>query len=198
MRPSDVRRNPRRATVRLQNVDSATATTVPPDWSVQRGRDAYLSENGFSVAEYDAPWTKVAVLGLRFAVPNGPRHRAAIMRHDLHHVATGYGTDLVGEAEVSAWELRRGLAGLGLYVGSLVLGIAAVGMVIAPRRTLRAWRASGSATSLFADPAPYDELLALSVGALRARLAVPEQGVAETPRRLHSDAPGPARSDYTR
>ena len=28
--------------------------------------------------------------------------------HDLHHVATGYGTGLIGEAEISAYELRAG------------------------------------------------------------------------------------------
>src|SRR5262249_36536717 len=29
--------------------------------------------------------------------------------HDLHHLLTGYGTDLVGEAELGAWELGAGV-----------------------------------------------------------------------------------------
>jgi ubiquinone biosynthesis protein Coq4 len=35
------------------------------------------------------------------------------MLHDLHHVATGFGTDMIGEGEVSVWETRRRLRPLG-------------------------------------------------------------------------------------
>jgi hypothetical protein len=107
---------------------------------VEQGRDSYLAENGFTVAAYDAPRTQASVWGVRFSVPNTPKHRWAIMLHDLHHVATGYGTDLIGEGEVSAWELRGGLRPLGLYVGSIVLGGALFGMLIAPRRVWRAFQ----------------------------------------------------------
>src|SRR5438552_3722467 len=112
--------------------------------SVNEGRDAYLRENGFTVAAYQERWTEASYSGFRFSVPNTPRHRWAIRLHDLHHVATGYGTDPVGEGEISAWELRRGIRPLGLYVGAIVLGGALLGLALAPRRTLAAWRAAGS------------------------------------------------------
>jgi hypothetical protein len=67
---------------------------------VRDARDAYLAENGFTVEGYEAKWTEASLFGFRFRVPNTPRHRWAIMRHDLHHVATGYGTDLAGEGEI--------------------------------------------------------------------------------------------------
>jgi hypothetical protein len=125
----------------------------PETWTVRRARDAYLAENGFTVAAYEEPWTDASFLGVRFRVPNTRRHRWAIMLHDLHHVATGYGTDLTGEGEVSAWELRRGLGALGLYVATIVTLGAAMGFVIAPRRALAAFRASGTSRSLLgADP----------------------------------------------
>ena len=148
-----------------------------------------MQENGFTVEAYDHPRTQASLLGIGFSVPNTPRHRVAIMRHDLHHVATGYGTDVVGEAEVSAWELRRGLRGLDLYVTALVTGLALLGLVVAPRRTIRAWRDSGGGDSLFGDPRSYEELLALTVGELRASLGLPAEGVARHPRRLHGKAP---------
>ena len=107
------------------------------------------------------------------------------MRHDFHHVACGYGTDLPGEAEVSAWEVRRGLRGLGLYVGAIVLGGALFGLAIAPRRTVRAWRSgAGVRGSLFQTTRTYDELLAMNVGELRALLSVPAQGLARERREL--------------
>jgi hypothetical protein len=162
--------------------------------TVLLARDAYLAENGFTVEAYDAKWTEASFLGIKLRVPNTRHHAWAIQLHDVHHVATGYGTDLVGEGEISAWELGRGLRGLGVYVGSIVLTGAAAGLLFAPRRTLRAWRASragGRARSLFQSARPYAELLAMSVAELRLELGVPEGGVAEHPRRLHAYAPAP-------
>jgi hypothetical protein len=158
------------------------------DLTVRQARDAYLRENGFTLQAYDEPWTKATLFGLRFSVPNTRRHRWAIMMHDLHHVATGFGTDLAGEAEISAWELRRGVRRLGLYVGGIVTSLVGLGLVVAPRRTIAAFRAGASGPSLFAlDDA--GELLELTVGELRQRLGLPERGLATTPRRLHADAP---------
>ena len=153
------------------------------------GRDHYLTENGFSVAGYDEPWTPASLFGVRFRVPNTPRHRRAIMWHDLHHVLTGYGTDLRGEAEISAWECRGGLRPLGLYTGGIVLGLALAGLVVAPRRTLAAWRAGPVGGSLFHETGGYEQALAGEIGALRRRLGLPEEGLARHARALHADAP---------
>lgn len=163
---------------------------IPPEWRVQDARDAYLEENGFSVAEYDSKWTKASVLGVPFVVPNTAKHRWAIMLHDLHHVACGYGTDLAGEAEISAWEARRGLRALGPYVGSIVVAGALMGLLVAPRRTWATFRASGEGRpSLFDSARSYDELLAMDVAALRAELGLPREGLATRPRALHAHAP---------
>lgn len=161
---------------------------LPMFLTVRQARDAYLRENGFTMQAYDEAWTKASLFGVRFSVPNTRRHRWAIMMHDLHHVATGYGTDLTGETEISAWELRRGVRRLGLYVGGIVTSLAAMGLIVAPRRVLAAFRAEGSRPSLFAlDDA--SELLDLTVGELRQKLGLPTSGLATQPRRLHPDAP---------
>lgn len=161
---------------------------LPAAWRVREGRDAYLAENGFTVKAYEDPWTEASIFGLKIAVPNTRRHRWAIMMHDLHHVATGYGTDHVGEGEISAWELRRGLGRLGLYVGGIVLSGTLLGFLLAPRRTWAAFRASGSHPSLFIE-ADANELLDMTIGELRQKLALPEGGLATLPRRLHAYAP---------
>jgi hypothetical protein len=168
----------------------------PASWTVRRARDAYLAENGFTVAAYQEPWTEASAFGIPLKVPNTARHRWAIMLHDLHHVATGYGTDMIGEGEISVWEARRGLRALGLYVASIVAVGSLGGALLAPRRALAAWRASASTsgrerTSLFRSDfteQDYEATLDLTVGELRARLGVPEGGLA-THRALHSRAP---------
>ncbi|MBX3207687.1 MAG: hypothetical protein KF764_21740 [Labilithrix sp.] len=170
-------------------------TPFPPEWTVREARDAYLAENGFTVEAYDEKWTGASFFGIPFKVPNTRRHRWAIMLHDLHHVATGYGTDLVGEGEISAWELRPGPVSLGLYVGGIVFLGTLAGAFVAPRRTLAAWRAARSIRTLHdqlpatADEGVYEALLGLTVAELRERLGVPRAGLAREPRRLHDYAP---------
>lgn len=158
----------------------------PASWTVRRALEAYLAENGFTFEAYEAKWTDASFLGVRFAVPNTRKHRWAIMLHDLHHVATGFGTDLAGEGEISAWELR-GLRSLGLYVASIVLGGVAIGFARAPLRAWSALRSPGR--TLFDDTIAYAQLLDMTVGELRAHLGLPEQGLARGPRALHAYAP---------
>jgi hypothetical protein len=163
---------------------------LPAELTVREGRDAYLTENGFQVEHYDAARTPASFLGIKFSVPNTPAHRRAIMQHDLHHVATGFGTDPAGEGEISAWEARHGLGPLDGYVRSLVLTGVLAGVAFAPLRTWRAFRAAGSSRPLFDQGLEgYDALLELTVGELRARLGVPHDGIATGLRGLHSTAP---------
>ena len=156
---------------------------------VRDARDAYLAENGFALAAYEHPRSYGSIFGVRFQMPNPPAHQSAIRLHDLHHVATGYGTDHAGEAELAAWQARRGLASAGLYVKWIVLGNLTVGLLAAPVRTVAALRLRGG-RSLFSSPAEYASLLEQSVGELRSMLGIPEQGLTTRPRGLHAHAPG--------
>lgn len=171
------------------------AHPLPASLRVRDARDHYLAENGFTVAAYDDKWTEASFLGVAFAVPNTRTHRWAIMLHDLHHVATGFGTDLAGEAEISAWELRGGLRPLGLYVASLVVTGFTMGVVAWPARTLAALRSSDGGPALWSREIGYEPLLAMTVGDLRALLGIPRSGLATARRALHAHAP--KRADLT-
>lgn len=168
------------------------AKPYPPEWNVDRALSAYLDENGFTREEYDAPRTPASFLGVRFTVPNTPAHRVAIRLHDLHHVATGFGTDLVGEGEVSAFEARGGLREVGVYTGALVTSGVLVGLAAAPLRVRWAWRGGRAGNVLWSKPVAYERLLEMSVRELRALLGVPSEGLARAPRKLHAYAPKPA------
>lgn len=167
----------------------------PAEWTVRQGLDAYLEENGFTMDGYDAPWTDASFLGIAFKVPNTKKHARAIRRHDLHHVATGFGTDLRGEAEISAWEIAKGLDGIGLYVSGIVWSITLVGVVAWPKHVRSAWQQGGGRLSslvrgdgsLF-QVDDYDGLLDMTIGELRAKLGLPADGLAGK-RALHAKAP---------
>ncbi|MBI3724874.1 hypothetical protein HY251_13100 [bacterium] len=161
--------------------------SVPGYLSVKEARDVYLRANGFTLEGYTAPTFELNFFGKRVSFKNRPSRMRVVPFHDLHHVATGYGTDFTGEAEIGAWELR---AGCNSFLLRYLNGFAAlIGLVIAPLRTLRAWRRARGHRSLYVEPAPYDELLGLSVSELRSRLGVPEAGQADREAGLHRDAP---------
>ena len=152
----------------------------PVEWSVDRALDAYLEMNGFEREEYEAKIARFPIGPFVLPFPNPPSRRRAIRFHDLHHVATGFGTDLPGEAEISAWELRGGLAGLSVFVRAIVTFGAFAGLLRAPTRTRRAWRAASGAKNLFEVDAGdgYEGILEMTVGELRDRLGVPREGIA--------------------
>lgn len=136
--------------------------------TVREAREQYFHDNGFSEASYTARWVKLKIGPIPLAFPNTAARRRAVPLHDLHHVATGYATTWTGEAEISAWELA---AGCGRYwaAWALDIGGALVGIVIAPRRTWRAFRRGRRCRSLYR--ASYSEaLLDMPVADLRHRL----------------------------
>ena len=106
--------------------------------TLRQARDAYLAENGFSTDAYTDRWVKVEYGPVTFWLPSTKTRRAAIRFHDLHHALTGYKATPVGEAEIGAWEIATGI---GRFWAGWVLNLFAVGfgMVLAPRRTFRAF-----------------------------------------------------------
>ena len=168
---------------------TCSAHPLPSSMLVRDALDDYLAENGFTKAGYDSPRTSGSFLGVKFWVPNPPSHQRAVRLHDLHHVATGFGTDHAGEAEISVWQARRDLRVAGMYVTGIVLMNVVVGVVLAPRRTLQAFRESTPGRSLFGLGNDYESLLDRTVGELREMLALPENGLAKRPRERHAHAP---------
>lgn len=161
-----------------QRTAARPTSALPAEWRVEDGLLAHLERGGFKREDYDAARTPVKLLGLTFSVPNPPKHRRAIMMHDLHHVATGYDTTLRGEGEISAWELRNGLRTIGWYAGMYVVGGTAMGYAVAPIRTWRARRAAATGRNFFAGtPVAYEQLLDMTIGELRALLGLPKQGL---------------------
>ena len=67
--------------------------------------DAGLAPDGGSGER----WVKAKIGPIPFAYPNTQGRKKLLGVHDLHHLLAGYRTDIVGEAEMGAWELGSGL-----------------------------------------------------------------------------------------
>lgn len=139
---------------------------VACDETVREGRDHYLAANSFTLASYTDRGFPVYVGRWPVRLPNP----GLLHLHDLHHVVTGYGTGLVGEAEISAYELRAGCRSFVVHL--LCVGAILGAMFVAPRRILRAWRRARGASTLYHTNIPYETLLEMRVGELRRHLNV--------------------------
>ncbi|MFV8750650.1 hypothetical protein ACNOYE_08860 [Nannocystaceae bacterium ST9] len=103
-------------------------------------RTRYFEANGFGDdGGYSDKWVKIVLFGkLPVHIPNTPGRVRAVRYHDLHHVVTGYSTDMHGEAQISAWELasncKREYAAWLLNAGGLLYGL-----ITTPGDMFRAW-----------------------------------------------------------
>lgn len=145
------------------SVETARATS---DETVRAGRDRYLAENSLTVESYTERGFPVYVGRWPVRLPNP----GLLHLHDLHHVVTGYGTGLVGEAEISAYELRAGCRSFLVHL--LCVGAVLCAMFVAPRRVLRAWGRARGARTLYHTTIPYETLLGMTVRELRRHLNI--------------------------
>ena len=163
----------RAGTVGIQiNAHAGGKSPTGDNLTVADARADYLARNGFSTAAYEARWFRVP--GLPFPLPNVRSRRRAIRFHDLHHVLTGYDTTWVGEAEIGAWEIAatypdRGFAYWAAWM--LNFSLVTIGLVIAPRRVLRAFRRGRRCTSVY-RLGWSEELLAAEVDDVRHRIGL--------------------------
>jgi len=141
------------------------------DEKVKAGRDRYLAQNDLNLSSYTAKKFPVYFFRWPIWLPNP----GFLPAHDLHHVITGYGTGLVGEAEISAYELRGGCGSPMIFI--LCIGAIFFGLFVAPRRIWRAWRDSRGAHNLYRSDIPYESLLEMRVGDLRESLGLPRTGL---------------------
>lgn len=76
----------------------------------------------------------------RFPFPSPRQRREAIRLHDLSHLLTGYDTSWTGEGEIATWELASGFPRR-YWIGYVYPPMTfAIGLLIAPWRTMTAFR----------------------------------------------------------
>ena len=114
-------------------------------------------------------WVTARIGPLVLCFPNWEVRRRATLPHDLNHVISGYGHDLIGEAEISAWELG---GGCGSYVAAWFLTRAGLvlGLSTAPKRMFNAFVRGRRTGNLFSRD--FTSLLDLPLAEVRASLGL--------------------------
>jgi hypothetical protein len=127
----------------------------------------YYLANGFS-PESPETFIQVRFGGITLPFPNTDGRRRVLRWHDLHHVATGYETDLRGEAEIAGFELGAG-CGRSFEAWFYNLGAFSIGLVRWPHRTIDAFLRGRHSGSLLVEPTLAE---VPTVGALREVLGL--------------------------
>jgi hypothetical protein len=145
----------------------------PDEMTIQEGLRLYFEANGFGPdGGYDKKSVSIPIGPFVIRLPNTEARKRAVKRHDIHHLLTGYHTDLLGEAEIAAWELASGCRG---YYAAWILNLMALiaGLFISPPRLYRAFLRGVRCKNLY----HHSELPLLSevqIGTLREQLRITE------------------------
>jgi hypothetical protein len=138
--------------------------------TMRQARARYFDENNFGAdGGYSSKWVDFKLGPLPMPFPNAPARVKAVKFHDLHHLLTGYRTDIFGEFEISGWEIG---AGCHTYAAAWFLNLSgmAAGLAIAPRRVFRAFRRGLASRTLYAYD--FEPLLDRTVADLRQETGV--------------------------
>lgn len=151
-------------------------TTYDPTWTLREARARYFADNRFGDdGGYGASWVTLAKLGpLKLGFPNTAARVKAVRYHDLHHLATGYATDFLGEAEIAAWELASGCKDMR---AAWVLNTMALpfGLWRHRDRLETAFARGARSRNLYGEPFT-ESLLDETLGQVRDRLGVDDTG----------------------
>lgn len=141
--------------------------------SLRDAREIYFALNGFDNGGYDEKWVKMKAGPIPIAFPNTQARLRAVKFHDLHHVLTGYETTWTGEAEIGAWEVATGCAD---HYPAWILNLYAfaIGLIINPRNTYRAFLRGRQSSNLY-RLSFNDELLSHRVGTVRQSLHLDQE-----------------------
>jgi len=149
--------------------------------SLRDARRIYFEANGFGDdGGYGEKWVDFKLGRVPFPIPNSPSRVRAVRFHDLHHVLTGYDTNLIGEFEISAWEVA---AGCKTFAAAWALNLSGMvaGALVAPRRTFRAFVRGRRSSTLYGEL--FEPLLEMTVQEARekylGRGVEPPSGIAE-------------------
>jgi hypothetical protein len=141
--------------------------------TVRDARTDYFRRAGFPPDGGDAQrWVILRIGGVPiFAFPNSSARRRSVKLHDIHHVLTAYDTSWTGESEIGAWEIGSGCR-RHWVAWILNLGAMAIGLVIAPRRTWRAFMRGRRSGNLYGQRSFDESLLDRTVGELRREVGI--------------------------
>ena len=112
--------------------------------------------------------------GFTFYLPNLKSRKKAVLKHDIHHMLTGYSTLFKGETEISAWEIGSGCRH---YWMAWMLDIGGVmfGLVFNFGGVFRAFVRGRHSINLYSDLIDNKTILDMPISEILKVIKVPPQ-----------------------
>ena len=106
-----------------------------------------------------------------FYLPNIDARRKAVLKHDIHHIITGYKSDFKGETEISAWEIASGCR---KYWVAIVLDLSGMawGYAFNLPGVFRAFVRGKRTRNLYENTIPDNVAINMTVDQLREQLGL--------------------------
>lgn len=138
--------------------------------TLERARAEFFAQTGYSERDYNRLIAKFQVGPFPLWIYNFKSRRQATAIHDVHHVLTGYDTSLVGEGQISAWELGSGYAPGDAAILFILLGTL-TGLVVDRKKTWAAFKRGVISRNLYGRRLT-PQMMKMSLGELRAELGL--------------------------
>lgn len=106
-----------------------------------------------------------------FYFPNFKARRKAVIKHDIHHLLTGYETTISGESEISAWEIGSGCKSY-WAVFLIDTGGVMLGFLFNFRNILKAFSRGRRTKNLYHDIYTTEQALDMNINELRKSLSL--------------------------
>ncbi len=102
-------------------------------------------------------------------IPNFKARKKAVIKHDIHHIVTGYHSTFKGESEIGAWEIGSGCRH---YWAAWVLDASGfmTGIVFNLWGVLKAFTRGRRTKNLYYDIAPTEKILNMKVDEVKKLL----------------------------
>ena len=116
------------------------------------------------------PYVKIELYkNLAIYFPNFNERKKAVLKHDIHHLATGYTSVLKGETEISAWELSSGCFN---YLAAFLINMHGMMMGVPFNITgiFKAFKKGRRTKNLYKSNFSNEELLDMKVSEIRKLL----------------------------
>ena len=112
--------------------------------------------------------------GFSFYIPNFDARKKIVVKHDIHHLVTGYSAFMKGETEISAWELSTGCSQNWVAFTINMYGMMS-GVLFNPMGIWRAWLRGRRSRNLYHEKYDTAELMNQKVATLKTELGLTDE-----------------------
>lgn len=139
--------------------------------NVEHALNDFYNQHGYGLeGGINKKWDMIKFGPVALPLPNLESRRKNIYLHDISHLVTGYDVSWVGESSVSSWEIAAGGWGRLYFPWLLTLWAMAVGVMLYPRQSYRAFQAGLRMKNALIGGLTKQEMYGLNLDELRLRL----------------------------